>query len=151
MWPAIIAGVGTAAQLLGGAQARRDQRRAARQNAAELARQARLEREAAKREAKNFRRESEIVFADKVSSFAKAGVDLSGSVLQVLAQTQQQAAEDARMIEQNGLQRSGVTAAQAAQQRSLARSIGRSGPLESVGTLLTGIGQIAMMGRDNNA
>ena len=107
----------TGLALFGGDQERSAQKKIARQNAAALEEQARQERAQAEREAQSFSRESEIVFGDKVSSFAKAGVDISGSPLAVLASTKQQALEDERIIRRNGLERSGATRARAQQQR----------------------------------
>ena len=135
------AAIGIVTSIAGQQQAAQARKGAARRNANALSAQGKAQREQAEREAVNFARESEIVFGDKVSSFAKAGVNLSGSALAVLAQTKEQQLADEKQIRQNGLDAAGVTAAKAAQQRSAGRDAIAAGNLRSAGSILTGIGE----------
>jgi len=80
--------------VIGKRKAKGRQAEAERANASFLREQAEFAEISGKRELNIFERQSDRVIGAQQSAFAKAGVDLSGSALAVLAESKQQAAEE---------------------------------------------------------
>ena len=91
-------------QIFGKLKANEAEADAQRQNAAFFREQQKLSQAATRREVDIFERESDAFFGSQVSAYAKAGVDLSGSILQSLTQSKQSIkSERSAIIEQGKL------------------------------------------------
>ena len=82
---------------------------------------------ATRREADIFGREGEVAFGNQVSSFAKAGVDLSGSPLLVLAQTKADLINEQEDIKRRGAVEAKLIRAGASNLRSQATRTQKAG------------------------
>jgi len=106
---------------------------AGRQQAKELKRQAELTRRAGEFEVARLRESEERLQARQRVRFAKSGVRRTGSVLEVMRQTAQEAEEEALNIQ--------FGAESGAQARLFeAKQVKRAGQIAGLGTLLTGFG-----------
>jgi len=149
--PAIAAGagIGFAGNLMEvSAQASADAAAASAEdrNAAFAMEAAQFEAEASEREQEIFRNESALQFGEQVSAFAKAGVDISGSPLLVLADSKRVAGTELSAIKREGEFRVRRAILQARESRSNARNIRRSSRGRQIGGLLTGFGNLASAG-----
>lgn len=136
----LVKGAGTALQVAGQVQESRSNRRSAKRNSDALGAEARSVLKQSKAQADLFRRNAEVIIGDQVSSFAKGGVDISGSPLLVIANTKQNISEEAAAIEINGRIEYERLVTQARRLRESGRRAGRTDPLRTIGTLASGAG-----------
>ena len=134
---------GTVIQAVGQVEAGKAERAAAEANASLSDAEAVEHLRQSKREADIFEKNQAVVFGDQVSSFAKAGVDLSGSALLVLANTKLDIKQEAGEIRRRGERESALIRAGADVERSNAKRFERAGQAGAIGSLLTGAGGIA--------
>jgi len=92
---------GAVLQTIGQQQQNRAQAEAERQNALFFEEQAKFIEIAGSRELSIFNTEASQLFGDQVSTFARAGVDISGSALQTLAATKTRMRSERQAIETN--------------------------------------------------
>jgi len=137
---AAVIAVATVVTVAGQIKARRDQARAEERNAAFLAEQAEFARQAGEREVTLFERESGEVLAGQIGSFAKAGLDFSGSPLLRVTETRRLILEEKEAIRKNA--RFNVRFANVRAEASRKRARDLKDPLNTLlgsgGTLLTG-------------
>lgn len=95
---AIMMGAGGVASAVGGIKSNLDAAKAERENAKFYAEQAGFAMEAGRRTEETFLRETANFMGNQVSAFAKAGVDASGSVLSVIADTEEKARQEVAAI-----------------------------------------------------
>jgi len=131
--------VGTTLQLVGNAQANYDQAKAELQNAAFFEAQRSVAEIAGQRELDVFKRQGNELIGEQTAAYSVAGVDLSGSALNQLSQT------EGRLMEEEGAIRMGnaldekLAGARAAQSRRAVKnltSLGRN--LLQSGTIIAG-------------
>lgn len=89
-----------------------------------------------------FKRKSKVVLGDKASKFAKAGVQLSGSALLVLAGSRQQLDREAAELERKGLREAQLMREGAARLRRQVKTVGEIGALEGAALAVGGIGDV---------
>jgi hypothetical protein len=98
-WGAIIMGAGAAIDGVGTIVGNNAAAKAERQNQAFYDEQAVFAQEAGKRNEEIFLRSTSEFLGNQTSAFAKAGVDVSGSALMVLADTKQKARDEVTAIQ----------------------------------------------------
>ena len=96
-----VAAVGTGVSIYGQVKANSAQAEAERSNAAFYQEQAEFAREAGDRTLKIFEDQAAEFFGKQKTSFAKAGVDISGSPLLALADTQRRAYEEGTALKED--------------------------------------------------
>ncbi len=94
-----------------------------------------------RRQADIFERESEVALGDQVSSFAKAGVDMSGSPLMVLAASERDVKNNVSDILVQGERRRASLLAAGRAAGKQAKSARRAGDFAAVGSILGGVGE----------
>jgi len=116
---------------------------AERRNAAFAMEAAEFERQSSLREQEIFKREAALNFGEQVSGFAKAGVDLSGSPLLVLADSKRVAGTELSAIKREGEFRIRRAILQGRESSVNARNLQNSSKGRQIGGLLTGFGGFA--------
>ncbi len=95
-----------------------------------------------RRQAGIFRQESDVAFGDQVSSFAKAGVDFSGSPLMVLAGSKRDIEDNISDIITRGDREAASLRSGASNARREASSFSRAGTIGAGASLLTGTARL---------
>lgn len=114
----------TLLNIYGQQQENKANRKAARQNA-EFYRLQKLQIEkATARKKQIFKKESEMFLGDQLSSYVRAGVDISGSALLNLAQTKREQGQELFAIEQEGQLNSQLAGIRASQSDAQAKYLG---------------------------
>jgi len=90
-----------------------------------------------------FKRKGEVVLGDTASSFAKAGVDLSGSALLLLANSKRELGVEREEIERRGVAEANLLRAGAQGIRRQKEDISQANELSNIATVIGGIGSIA--------
>lgn len=121
-------------------QANLAQAEAEMQNSRWLKEQAAFAQEATEREEAIFQKESESLLAEQVGSFAKNGIELSGSALDALNETENQISMEIEAIRQNGemQMREALLKANSSRNNATQLSSLQNNLLQSGGSLLTG-------------
>lgn len=142
--PALMA-VGTGLSIYGNYQANQKQSQLEAQNASYYGAQADEITDATNREVNIYKRQNAVMFGDQVSAFAKGGVDLSGSALNVLADTKLKGIQEEGAIQEEGTLREGLARARQKESQDKADTLGSFGysALQSSGALLNTAGNIA--------
>lgn len=137
-------GAGMFLSAYGQYQANRDEADAEQQNAEFFFEQAKHAEESARREESIYRQESEENFGNQVSSFAKAGVDISGSPLMMLAGARANNAEEVNAIRAEGAIRTRLAYMRGASAENKANTLRSTkyNLLQAGGTFLTGGGRM---------
>lgn len=146
----VAAIIGIAAEVIGtisGAEAQqqagRAQAKALNAQAAVRELQADEELRKTKKQVEASKKKSQIVFGEQVSSYAKAGVNLSDSPLLVLASNKFEMEQEAVEIERQGVQNASFIRAGAQVLRQEAKATKNAADMAVGGTILSGIGSIA--------
>lgn len=92
-----------------------------------------------------FKKKAEIALGENISSYAKAGVDISESPLLQLAQTKSELGSQAADIERTGLENARLLMSGASNLESQAKQMRRAEQFQMAGTALGGAG--SLMGR----
>lgn len=124
----IITGVGIGMEMLGIGQE-------ASASAGMSKEQAKIAEQKAKYESARLRRQAKKLTSEQITGYAKAGVTLAGSPLEVLAETAKEMEMEAMAVEQFG-------ASEAAARRYEARATQQAGQIRQAATLLAGIGEL---------
>lgn len=134
-------GVGVGLQVYSQYQADKAEAEAELENALWLDEQAAFAQEAAEREATIFGRESEMLIGEQVGGFAKAGVEMSGSALDVIGESKALANMELEAIIKAGefKVREATLKAGASRKRAEQLSDPTSQLLKAGGTILTGM------------
>jgi hypothetical protein len=143
---AVAIGASVVANVLGSSAAASAKRRAAEEEALRREAQAVEEERRSKRELSLFKRKSQAVLGDAVSSYAKAGVNLSDSALLNIATSSANLESDAVEMERQSKENARLIRMGAAGMRQEARDIAAAQPFEIAGTVLSGIGKL--LGKD---
>ncbi len=134
---------GQGLQLWGQVRANRDQARAERQNAAWMREQAAFIKKASLREESIFKTQMEQVISEQQASFAAKGIEMSGSVLDIIDSTFEQGREEIQAIrDQADMQiRGSLLRAGAAEEHAGQLSSFRNNAMQFGGSFLTGSAQ----------
>jgi hypothetical protein len=136
---------GSLIQLEGQRKADKAEAQAHRENANFQIEQANLIKKASEKEADVFKARGEEFIGEQRSAFAKAGVEMSGSALLQVAQSQRKIKDELGSIREEGLRNANVALNSAAESNRRANAL--SDPsmqqLQTAGTLLTGFGGAA--------
>jgi hypothetical protein len=133
---------GTALAFKGQREQLKAQERASKLNAAQAARNARLIETASIKEAKKTLKEGETLKSTQKTLFGKAGVALTGSALDVLAETQRVTLEDAEAILLAGKTGSEEELFRATQFAEAGRAARKTRGILPLATLLSGTGSV---------
>jgi len=137
--------VGAGVEIYGQREANKRARQAEKQNAAYIEQQRKLTMLQNRREADLFQEQSAAFIGDQVSSFAKAGVDMSGSVLMAIAGSKSAADREYNSILTMGRAKDNMYSLQIAQSRANSDLYGDAqyNNIQSLGSLLNAAGSIA--------
>lgn len=138
MAEALVAGTGL--QVLGNLEANAAQAQAERENAAFLFEQADFLNQASFREQTIFKRQADLFLADQISAFNKSGVELDGSALALMGETDALINEELRAIRENGRLRTreALLKGTSALKRAALLDDPVINALQATGTILTG-------------
>lgn len=146
--PLIVAGASVIANVLGSNASAKAKRRAAKEEAARREAQAIEEERRSKREVSLFKRKAQAAIGDAVSTYAKAGVQLSDSALLNVATSQANLDSDAVEMERQGKEQARLIRMGAASMRQEARDIASAQPLNVASTILSGASTILGLSRE---
>lgn len=135
-WGGWIGAAGAAIDFVGGIIAADDARDAARANARAAEEAARREKEATRLRLERLKDEGRRLRGEQVAQFAASGVGLSGSALDIMADTAAQLELDAKLIEAGGALNETFYRNQARQQREAGRAAFTGGLLTSAAGLM---------------
>lgn len=140
----VLMGAGMALQMYGQYQANKAQADAEAKNAEFFRMEGKHAEAAARREESIYRQESEEAIGMQTTTFAKAGVDISGSPLMVLAQARSTQMDEISAIKNEGALRARLAYARGEQAQSEADVLrsAKYNLLQMGGTFLTGSGRI---------
>jgi 2-methylaconitate cis-trans-isomerase PrpF len=145
-WPyvsAAIYAVGTIQSMIGQSKADKDQARAAEANATFFREQADFIDAAGAREQMIFGRQADDLISSQIGAIARSGVAFSGTMVQVMAQTEGDMMEESNAISADSDHRARIARLRAADAHNEAQAIRQGSTQRQLGIALSAVGQIA--------
>lgn len=133
---------GSAIGATGGMMADKAQADAEEKNAEYYRKQAGYSSSATDREVDIFKHEVDDLLGRQMTAFGKAGIDMSGSPLLLIGQTQDRAKSEIEAIREKGRQNVELTLLRAQSAEDTAHGIRKAAPLKLAGGLLGGAGAV---------